>query len=131
MTPLLQILIPALVTLLVAFGVLYLSQRKTGHDRLETESAAVKVAKVGADVELLGILLDRIEKLETRVDEQSQRTARREARIEGLEQSNVDCKRELTEILNNYTLLKKLMEKQFGVLTEIGQDEQTPDISKN
>lgn len=106
--------IAALVTLVAAFGVLYLNRRNARHDKSEDERSKVSAATLSSEATLLGLLLDRIEKLESRLDENAQRSQERQSRIEHLENARDECKQELIALMDSHLKLKEQFEQQLG-----------------
>lgn len=127
MKELLTALITAATALVVAFGAQAVARRYKRKDEAQEEFASGSAAKLGAEAHLLGLLLDRIDKLEKRLDANAQRSLERQTRIEGLEADRDGCKQELEELrithrremddlTASHTALKAQFEKQLDYL---------------
>jgi hypothetical protein len=115
---LLPSLITAAATLLVAFGAFYLNRRGQKQDSAMVEGTQASAAKLSAEATLLGLLLDRIENLEARLDANLQRSLERQSRIEHLEGGRDQCKAELAALVASHEALKDAFEKKLKHLTD-------------
>jgi peptidoglycan hydrolase CwlO-like protein len=114
---LLPSIITAVATLLIAFGALYFNRRSQQQDKAAEGVAQTSAAKLGSEATLLGLLLDRIENLEARLDKNLQRSQERQAKIEQLKTERNQCKAELAALVQSHETLKDAFEKKLKHLT--------------